>query len=504
MSVTSFPPETTTPEDCFDIAIIGAGPAGMSAAITASAQGASVVVLDDKARAGGQIYRNVTASPLQQPQMLGDDYLSGQNLVQQFEACPAHRIYGATVWHVGDNGEILFTRDKQTRSLTARELLICTGAMERPFPVPGWHLPGVMSAGSAQVMLKSDGLVCDDAVFVGSGPLLYLIVAQYLRLGVRVKALLDTTPAEHFISSAGKITGALAVPGMLTKGLKLLNEIRQSGVPVYRYVSDLSIEGEDKVTGIRFACSDKTELLAVEQVFLHQGVIPNLNTSRALNLQHGWCEQQLCWKPVLDQWGQSSVPGIALAGDSSGIVGAEGAEHMGRIAALNQLARLGLISEADRDDWARDSLQRLNVLNRFRRFIDHLYRPAEAFRIPQDDKTVVCRCEEKTVAQLRKGFEQGARGPNELKGLTRCGMGPCQGRQCGHTISELLALWRNDPVADVGYYRMRSPMRLLNLEELSRFSRVTPETNPVPQSCGGSDEASGRSPSDVTRHQEVI
>ena len=464
----------------FDIAIIGAGPAGMSAAITASELGASVVILDDKARAGGQIYRNVSESPLDKPESLGEDYLYGRELIERFQNCSAKKIYQATVWHVGDNGEVLFTQDKATRSLSARELLICPGAMERPFPIPGWHLPGVMSAGSAQVMLKSDGLVCDDAVFVGSGPLLYLIVAQYLRLGVRVKALVDTTPRDNYIHSVQQLPGALSKPNMLTKGLQLLNEIRKSGTPVYRHVTDVRIdsqdsENSDRVSGLRFTCSGKPELLAVGQVFLHQGVIPNLNMSRALNLQHHWCEQQLCWKPTLNQWGQSSIASISVAGDGSGIVGAEGAEHMGRIAALNQAARLGVISDTERDQQAADSLQRLATLNRFRRFIDRLYQPAEEFRLPEDDSTVVCRCEEQTLGQLKYGFSQGARGPNELKGLTRCGMGPCQGRQCGHTITELLAKWRGDSVDQVGYYRMRSPMRLLNLTELSRFSRVEPD-----------------------------
>ena len=165
---------TDTPEfnsgQSYDIAIIGAGPAGMSAAVTAAEAGASVVVLDDKPKAGGQIYRNVTNSPLTQPELLGEDYLKGAALVEAFEASSAEHLYGANVWHVGDNGEVLFSRDGGTQSLTARELIISGGAMERPFPIPGWHLPGVMSAGSAQVMLKSDGLVRDDAVFVGTGP----------------------------------------------------------------------------------------------------------------------------------------------------------------------------------------------------------------------------------------------------------------------------------------------------------------------------------------------
>ncbi|WP_243633871.1 NAD(P)/FAD-dependent oxidoreductase [Motiliproteus coralliicola] len=460
----------------YDIAIIGAGPAGMSAAITASQAGARVVVLDDKPRAGGQIYRNVSVSPLTQPEQLGPDYLRGAELVEAFERCSAEKRYGATVWHVGDNGEVLFSQQEQTHSLTARELMVGCGAMERPFPIPGWHLPGVMSAGSAQVMLKSDALVQDNAVFAGSGPLLYLIVAQYLRLGVKVKALVDTTPKSNYLAAMGQGLGLLSQPAMLVKGLGLLNEIRQAGVPVHRFAQNLEVIGDERVSGLRWLNDKGSEQINCEHLFLHQGVIPNLNMTRSLNLKHHWCEQQLCWKPSLDSWGQSSIASISVAGDSSGIVGADGAERMGRLVALNQLARLGRISLDERDQRARGDQEQLASLNRFRRFIDRLYQPIEQHRIPEKAETVVCRCEERNLGQLRTEFERGARGPNELKMMSRCGMGPCQGRQCGHTVSELLASWRGERVDEVGYYRLRSPMRLLNLTELGRFSRVEPAT----------------------------
>ena len=464
----------------YDIAIIGAGPAGMSAAITAAESGASVVVLDDKARAGGQIYRNVTASPLVDPAPLGSDYLSGKGLVESFERCSAEKICRATVWHVGDNGEVLFSRNQETHSLTARELILTCGAMERPFPIPGWQLPGVMSAGSAQVMLKADGVVCDDAVFVGTGPLLYLIVAQYLRLGVRVKALIDTTPKSGYLKSLRYLPAAIAEFPMISKGLGLINEIRTSGIPVYRFAKELRIEGEESAKNVHFSAGGKEHSITTDHLFLHQGVIPNLNMTRSLGLKHDWCHQQLCWKPDINSWGQSSVDSISIAGDGSGIVGAEGAELMGRLAALNQLCRLGHIHKTERDQIAVKSRRRLNRLNKFRRFVDQLYRPLEENRIPDCPATVVCRCEEQTVGQLRAGFEQGATGPNELKSLTRCGMGPCQGRQCGHTVSELLANWSGEQMEKIGYYRLRSPMRLLNLTELSRFNRIEP------QLCAGS------------------
>ncbi len=149
--------------------------------------------------------------------------------------------------------------------------MIGVGAMERPFPVPGWHLPGVMTAGSAQVMLKSDGLVRDDSVFAGSGPLLYLIVAQYLRLGVKVRALVDTTPKQNYMAATGLLPGALGHTDVLTKGIGLLNEIRRAGVPVYKYAEDLQIRGEQQAQGLSFTAKGVSHSLDAEHIFLHQG-----------------------------------------------------------------------------------------------------------------------------------------------------------------------------------------------------------------------------------------
>ena len=466
-------------QNSFDIAIVGAGPAGMAAAIAAHDTGARVVILDDKAKAGGQIYRNVTSSPLKNPSILGPDYLKGRPLVQAFEKCDAKIIHDANVWHVSPTGEVLFSQNNATHSLTAREVLITTGAMERPFPIEGWQLPGVMSAGSAQVMLKSDGLVHDDAVFVGTGPLLYLIVAQYLRFDVDVKALVDTTPKDAYIRAFSHISGALSQFPMLKKGLSLLGEIKKSGIPVYKHATNLKIKGESGIEAVEFTSNGQVHSLTTDHVFLHQGVIPNLNLTRSINLEHNWNPQQLCWQPTLNHWGQSSVENISIAGDGSGIVGADGAELTGEICVLNQLCRLKFITREVRDQKAAPLHERLDKLNKFRRFIDVLYRPLPENRQPEASETVVCRCEERTVADLKAGFEKGAHTPNELKSLTRCGMGPCQGRQCGHTVSELLAKWQDKPMEDIGYYRLRSPMRLLTLCEFADFNEITPSHSPL-------------------------
>ncbi|WP_251134296.1 MULTISPECIES: NAD(P)/FAD-dependent oxidoreductase [Roseobacteraceae] len=452
----------------YDCAIVGGGPAGMNAAILLAEAGVRVVIMDRAARAGGQVYRSAADSVLPRPEALGLDYTEGVALITAFESCAATHIAAADVWHIGEDGTILYSLNGTTRQLQAREILLCPGAIERPMPIPGWTLPGVMTAGAAQVMLKSDAVVAEKAIFAGSGPLLYLIVAQYLRLGVKVAGVIDTTPKANYLAALPGGAAALRSWPMLRKGLNLMREISNSGVPVFKAATNLSVLGQIAATGLAFECNGAQEIQA-ETVFLHHGVIPHSNMSRSLGLEHLWNEAQQCWQVKTDSWGQSSIPHIAVAGDGAGIIGADGAQCAGRLAACNILYRLNVFSLNERDQRARKDQSKLIGMAPFRAFIDRLYQPVEELRLPKDPETLVCRCEEQRLKDLRAGYEAGARDPNALKSLTRCGMGPCQGRQCGPIVSSLLARWRQEPEEVVGYYRLRSPQRLLSLAEFSRF-----------------------------------
>lgn len=459
--------------DVFDAVVIGCGPSGMTAASTIASRGGAVCVIDRNERPGGQIYRGVTSSPLQNPAILGDDYIAGRQIIDEFEKSGATLISNADVWHVGPTGEVLYSRDGGTERIVGKKLILSPGAMERPFPLQGWHLKNVMTAGNAQVMLKTSGVVCEDAVFVGTGPLLYLVIAQYLRLGVRVKALIDTTKKSPFLAGAADPLSIIQSPKLLKKGLQLLSEIRASGTRVYRNIDTVSIQGDTEAVGLKLVSKGVETHIEAEHVFLHQGVIPNTNMTRALSLKHEWSVQQLCWTPVSDEWGRTSHKHISVVGDGGGIVGAVGAEMTGRLSGLDIAFQLGLIERATRDKGAKNYLTKLKRLNRFRQFLDNVYKPRSEHRVPKDAETIVCRCEEQTLADLKAGFDLGATTPNSLKSQTRCGMGPCQGRQCGHTVTELIAEWSKKQPEEVGYYRLRSPQRLLSLDELSRFKTVS-------------------------------
>ncbi|PWC56789.1 NAD(P)/FAD-dependent oxidoreductase [Azospirillum sp. TSO22-1] len=457
-------------KDQYDLAVIGAGPAGLAAATLAAQRGLSTVLLDEQEAPGGQIYRAITRTPLRNPGVLGPDYWHGAELTGPFRDSGADHLPGTTVWSVSRDLEIGLSRQGAARILPVKHVILATGALERPFPIPGWTLPGVMGAGAAQILLKASGLVAQgNVVLAGSGPLLWLLAWQYLRAGARIDAILDTTPRENWRAALPQL-GAFLRSDYVGKGVRLLFEVRRK-VKVYSGVSELKALGDGRVQMVSFRQGDGEEWrLPADTLLLHQGVIPNINLANAIGCAQTWDETQRCWTPQVDAWGATTVPGVAVAGDGAGIGGALAAEHRGRLAALDALLRLGRIDRVERDRSAAPHRDALERAQQGRDFLDTLYSPAKPFRVPPDD-TIVCRCEEVTAGQVREAVALGCSGPNQTKSFLRCGMGPCQGRLCGPTVTEVIAEARGVSPAEVGYYRLRPPVKPITLAELASLPK---------------------------------
>jgi NADPH-dependent 2,4-dienoyl-CoA reductase/sulfur reductase-like enzyme len=456
-----------------DVAIIGAGPAGLTAATLCAELGLAAAVYDEQATPGGQIYRNVTATPLRTPEILGDDYWYGASLVRPFLDSGAAYVPGATVWAVSRRDDAVLElgvssgprEARRSEMVAARAVIVATGAQERPFPITGWTLPGVMSVGAAQLLLKTSAQVPDGRlVLAGSGPLLFLLASQYLRAGVAIAALLDTTPRGRYAEAASHAWGFVRSE-YFAKGLKLVRDVRAS-VNIVEHVTGIVADGDGRLESIRYEVDANVHRIPADLLLLHQGVVPNVNLTNAIGCDHRWNDRQACFDPVVDEWGGTSVPGVFVAGDGAGIAGASAAEASGQLAALAVANALGRVDGKARDAKADAPRQALARALRGRAFFDTLYRPADAFRLPRGD-TIVCRCEEVSARQIGDAVRQGCTGPNQLKSFLRCGMGPCQGRFCGLTVTELIASARGVPPGEVGYYRLRFPVKPITLGELA-------------------------------------
>ena len=453
-----------------DLMVVGAGPAGMAASVLASELGLDTVLFDEQASPGGQIYRAIERAGEGGPQNspLGADYLAGRPLAASLRASRVRYRPGMTVWHIDAGGErggvtVSVAGDDGGETIAARRILLATGAIERPVPIPGWTLPGVMTAGAAQILLKSADLVPGGrTVIAGQGPLLYLAAIQLARAGAPPVAVLETTPPENYAAAMQHVAGWWAGRRDLGKGLSMIAELRRLGVPVRRGVRRLRAIGRREIESVVWDGGE----IAADHLLLHEGVIPNAQISQALQLAHVWDEAQRCWRPAVDEWGRTSLPSVSVAGDAARIAGAGAAVPSGRLAALDAAYLLGHIDEAERDRRAAPLRSELARDRAIRPFLDALYRPADLVLCPADD-VVVCRCEEITAGQIRRAVRLGAQGPNQVKAFIRCGMGPCQGRLCGPVASAVIARARGVPIEEVGTYRPRAPYKPITLGALA-------------------------------------
>lgn len=372
------------------------------------------------------------------------------------------------MWSLNDKLEIGLTRQHKPSIVTADKVLIANGAMERPMPFPGWTLPGVMNVGAGQIMFKQHNIVPEDGVVLaGSGPLLLLLAWQYLHAGVKIQTLLDTTPTRNLLHSLPYLPKALLAHHYITRGIRYQRDLKRAGIPLIKGVTSLQAVGEKCVQKVCFKQKNKLVELESHLLLVHFGVIPNTHLSRAVGCQHLWDKKQQCLRPDTDVWGNSSCDGILIAGDGSSIGGARTAEHAGRLAAFEILFQLGEIDRAQRDQLAGKDRKWMQDDLHIRPFLEKLFHHPDKLLAQQSDDTIICRCEEISASDIRHAISLGHRDSNQVKFISRCGMGPCQGRQCAQAVAQIIAVETGQPISPERFYRVRPPVKPLTIGQLA-------------------------------------
>lgn len=439
--------------------IVGAGPAGIRAAQTLVAHGLRPVLLDEAARAGGQIYRRPPADFKRPAEALYGTEASRAVAVHAAIDGVAERIDhrpDSLVWNAQPGSlDVLHTPTAVTRAVPWQRLIVATGATDRILPIPGWTLPGVYSLGGSQVALKFQGCaIGSKVVFMGSGPLLYLVAYQYAKAGAKVVAVLDTS---GLMDQAAGLPGLLTQPVTFAKGLYYLGWLQTHGVPVHRAVKPLRMLGDRHVEAVVFEVAGVEHTLACDAVGFGHALRSETQLADLLGCRFVYSPVQRAHLPERDAAGRSSVDGVYLAGDGAGIMGADAAEWAGERAALALLADEGIAVDTTR---AARLESKLAGLMPFRRGLERAFPFPVGWAAQAQDELVVCRCENITAGELRQVVRlTGAQEMNRLKALSRVGMGRCQGRMCGVAAAELLAHAAQVPVAQVGRLRGQAPIK---------------------------------------------
>ncbi|CAL75434.1 oxidoreductase (Pyridine nucleotide-disulphide subunit) [Bradyrhizobium sp. ORS 278] len=441
--------------------ILGAGPAGIRAAIRLAAAGLRPVVVDENHACGGQIYRQpLIPDGRDDRARYGSEAPKAVRLHRDFVALGRDVDYrpNTLLWNLRD-GAADILRDGVNHRVSYDGLILATGATDRVLPIPGWTLPGVFTLGGAQIALKAQGCAIGRrVVFAGSGPLLYLVAWQYMKAGVEIVAVLDAAP----LSAKFNLLRALPLaPDLVLRGIRMTAELALRGTRVHLGVSDLRIEGERRVERILYRAGGREHAIACDGVGYGLNLRSETQAADLAGCAFRFDPRDRAHLPLRDSSGRSSVAGVYLAGDGARIAGADAAKAAGERAALALLEDRGLPHDAAR---AATLERTLATIDRLRDALEAAFPFTAHWVADIADDTLLCRCEEISAGEARRAIDDFALTEmNRLKAVTRIGMGRCQGRMCGAAAAELLAAQANRNIGAVGRLRAQAPIKPIPL-----------------------------------------
>src|SRR5690606_37966259 len=437
--------------DRYDVLVVGGGPAGLSAALTAAEAGLRVAIVDEHEQLGGQYFKR------RHPALVarhGDYRAEGTRLIAAAHQAGTVCLTGHLVWGVDDDGTTLLVTgaDGVPRRLSASYIVLATGQCERVLPFPGWHLPGVTTAGFALHLATMDRVPIGQRVLLaGSGPFLLPVACALVEVGAQVVAVVEAT--RPYLPRPGVAARAARHPARLRELAGYLLTLARHRVPVWQGTYVQAADGVDRVQRVTLA-GRHSRTLEVDALAVGFGFRPSSELAGLLGCAVQPDPATGDIRPVVDEWGRSSRPDVYVVGEAAGVAGVHMARTRGEAAALDIAQRAGRPVSAARRSRVTDRLRRLAA---FAALTEVLYPLPLHLVAGVPDGTEVCRCEQVTAGEIRAAASFAGNGLNATKGLSRAGMGLCQGRECGTAVSCLVRTV--NPHAPVETFSPRIPVR---------------------------------------------
>ena len=404
--------------------VVGAGPAGIAAAVTAADHGADVLLVDDNPAPGGQIWRGMD------PRVGG----AAGRWLARLASSKVRRLSGATVVTCPETNTVVVDTADGARCIRHETAILCTGSRERFLPFPGWTLPGVTGAGGLQALVKGGLEVAGQRVLVaGSGPLLIAVAGLMRAHGASIPAILEQTPGRAMRSFQ---LGLIRYPSKIIQGLPLLPLMLRHHCDAWV----VRAEGAGRVERAVVSINGRTSTIPCDRIACGFNLIPSLDVPLAFGcrVHDGVVE--------VDAGLRTSVPTVWCAGESLGIGGVDAALCEGVIAG-HQATGHGHQAES----WQ----SRRRSARSFAALLDSSFALRPELRTVADGGTIFCRCEDVPLARVSACHSW-----REARLHTRSGMGPCQGRVCGGAAQFLFG-WdtasRRPPLASTPIDRLLRP-----------------------------------------------
>jgi NADPH-dependent 2,4-dienoyl-CoA reductase/sulfur reductase-like enzyme len=468
------PPSTTVPMEP-DILVVGGGAGGLNAARSAALAGARVVLVDDRPLPGGQYYKQPLAIPALASEHASDpQFAGGRALIEATEGAGVTILGGARIWGAFEPLELMISDAAGSRSCRPKRLIVATGAFERALPVPGWTLPGVMTTGAAQTLLRSYRVLAAKRLLIaGNGPLNFQVALELARAGAEIVTVVELAHRPSFRALSALSAMLTSTPALTWRGARYLIELRRRRIPViYDSVLAGLTAGPHGISALvkrwPFKEEEPGQRLDADAVCLGYGFMPSNEILRALGCAHRFDPQRGHLVTERDADQRTSVPEVYAVGDCAGLGGAPAAEAEGIIAGLAAARSLGFATSATA--YSSEARAR-SALRRHRRFQAGLWRLFQAQRPTVElasVETIICRCEELSRGEIETELQPGFVSVGALKRRTRSGMGRCQGRYCGPIVAALSADRDQRALDETGHWAPRPPIAPITIADIVR------------------------------------
>jgi thioredoxin reductase/bacterioferritin-associated ferredoxin len=456
-----------------DLLVIGGGAGGLTAASIAAEAGADVVLLDERASKGGQYYKQPANNDLMHATLAGDSQIDdGRQLIERAAKSGAKVINSAEVWGAFAPAEFGVVDASGRKIYRPRQTIVATGAFERGLPVPGWTLPGVITTGAAQGMLRNYGTVpAGRIVIAGNGPLNLQIAQELQRAGADVQMVAELADISAIQWIANGLKMALNVPKFTFDGIAYLRALKKAGVPVnfgvcLTGVSRTANGLEAHIGRIGEKSTEQVAVIEADVICVGYGFQPSNEILRCLGCTHDFDAMRGHLVTERKESCETSVRGVYAVGDCAGFSGAPAAMQDGVIAAHAVVNALGLrVSEAHELELRCAKRER----PRHRAFQNALWTLFKARRFSSQlatANTQLCRCESVSLGDVEAAMDDGATSLAGIKRRTRLGMGPCQGRYCAPIAADLLADRTGKPVDEYSFFAPRPPLKPVRIADL--------------------------------------
>ncbi|TAK82017.1 MAG: FAD-dependent oxidoreductase [Betaproteobacteria bacterium] len=454
-----------------EIAVIGGGPGGMSAALAASKSGAHVVLMDEYTRLGGQFFKRAASDFELATSQLSAEHRAGEELRKGIAASKVEVLSGTLVWAVFGKTLMLY-REGRSFPLEAGAVVIAAGAYDRPVAFPGWTLPGVMSAGGAQTIARTQWVKPGSRILIaGAGPFVMPVAQQVLRTGAEIVAIVEATRPAEWLRYAGSLWGQWP---RFREAFKYWQSLRQ--VPVLYGHKVMRAIGTGQVEAVEIAAVDNAwralpgtlKRYEVDALAIAYGFLPNIEAADGCGCEMRWDPYGQTWFVRHDSDMGTSVPGVYAAGEITGIAGSAVAMEEGRIAGVSAAEFLGRIPTAEAERLRAPFMKSRRHLMRFADALSECFRPRPGLWEGLEDATTVCRCEEVTAGDVRSCVRAGCSTVKAIKDWTRAGMGPCQGRICRNLVAQLIAEEASTNIASIPRPRIRPPFKPVAFDAMAQ------------------------------------